>query len=110
MYPELVYTRAWREQRARAATTAHRETALTADDFWRTVWPELYGQVELDLAQTGLITDLDGSLRSHTVHFVAAAIERVARIDTTWTRKAVADVVRRRESRLQDPHPGPAGR
>jgi hypothetical protein len=76
------------------------------------VWPELFGEVELDLAQAGLITDLDRALDTHSLHFLCSAIARIFHDDidgTTWMRKAVRDVVRRRSADLQDPDVGRAG-
>jgi len=71
------------------------------------VMPQLFSEVELDLAHTGLIPDLDRALDTRTWHFVRSAVERLLTIDGTWLQKEV----RRghRQDRLQH-HDGGRGR
>jgi hypothetical protein len=107
VYAEVVYTPEWRAQRERAATQSDQHDAvdrsLTANELWRLVWPELYDQVELDLAVTGLIPNLEHALDTRPWHFTRAAIERLPDVDGTWVRKAVTARVRSRRSSLPNP-------
>jgi hypothetical protein len=84
--------------------------SLTTIQLWRIVWPELFGAVEIDLAQTGLVADLDRALDTRPWHFTREAILRLPDIDGTWLQKAVSDVLRRRRADLQDPDRGSRAR
>ncbi|WP_336633582.1 MULTISPECIES: hypothetical protein [unclassified Microbacterium] len=103
VYPDYVYTPQWREQRTRRlATVAPRDGGLSARDFWSMTLPALFGEVEIDLAQTGIIPDLDQALDTRPWHFIREAILRLPDLDRTWVQKAVTDELRRRRPDLQD--------
>jgi len=103
-----VFPPEWRRERERAAQgaalalTAAAEDGVSAREVWELALPELFGEVELDLAATGLIADLDRALDTRPWHFVRAAVERLVHIEDTWTWKAVRDAVRRRSDRIPD--------
>jgi hypothetical protein len=86
--------------REQAAERITEPAGLTSMEWWLLVWPELFNEVELDLAQTGLIPDLESALDSRTWHFIRTAIHRLAGIDGTWLRKAVTGHVRLRSTDL----------
>ncbi|MDJ0323166.1 hypothetical protein QMG61_05235 [Cryobacterium sp. PH31-AA6] len=68
--------------------------------------PQLQGEVELDLAQHGLITDLDRALDTRTWHYIRSAIQRLLDSDDeSWLKKEVTSVrsIQRRRDRI--PHP-----
>lgn len=72
--------------------------------------PQLFGEVELDLAEHGLITDLDHALDTHTWHFVRSAINRLLNSDTeSWLKKEVRALVRCRIDRIQTADAGRGG-
>ncbi|MEQ6899285.1 hypothetical protein [Microbacterium sp. KR10-403] len=98
-----MYTPEWKARRMKAAQHVHEPDGLTAKELWSLIWPELFGEVELDLAQHQLIPDLDTTLDARPWHFVRTAILRLPDIEGTWVQKAVRDVVRRRRADLQDP-------
>ncbi|WP_198519580.1 hypothetical protein [Microbacterium sp. BR1] len=99
-----MFTPEWRERRKTAAAgAAPKPVGLTGLELWGLLWPELFGEIELDLAQTSLIPNLDAALDSRPWHFVRAGIERLIDIDGTWVQKAVRDGVRRRRAAVQDP-------
>jgi hypothetical protein len=76
--------------------------SVSSKQLWIIAFPELFGEIELDLSQQNLILDLDRALDTHTWHFVRGAVERLLDINGTWLRKAVDDV-RRRLAAVQDP-------
>ncbi|WP_187250460.1 hypothetical protein [Microbacterium sp. 4-7] len=104
-----MYSAEWKAERAQAVTQkVAAATSVTSKELWGLAFPELFGEVELDLAQHHLIPDLDRALDTHTWHFVRSAVERLLHIDGSWLRKAVDDV-RRRRAGLQADHDREAG-
>ncbi|WP_147305447.1 hypothetical protein [Subtercola boreus] len=80
---------------------------MTATQLWGLALPQLFGEVELDLAQHHLIADLDRALDTRTWHFVRSAIERLLAIEGTWLGKAARDGLRK--DRLSDLDAGRSG-
>src|SRR5690606_33385469 len=112
-YPKYIYPPGWKEGRAAAARQAaeadQQLTSATAADIWKRALPQLYGEVELDLSQHHLITDLDRALDTRTWHFVRSAVTRLMDIDASWLRRTVMTDVRRRSTGIQHPRSRGAG-
>ncbi|MFL2001433.1 hypothetical protein [Microbacterium sp. A1-JK] len=107
-----MYSPKWREQRAQAAAgvraAPNPASSITALELWQMVLPEMFGEIEIDLAQAGIIPNLDVTLDTRSWHFTRSAITRLLDIEGTWLGKAVGARVRSRRTDLPDPDGGGA--
>lgn len=72
--------------------------------------PQLFGEVELDLAQHSLIPDLDRALDTRTWHFIRSAIHRlIDDPEPSWLQKEVMARVQCRRNQLRPSDDGSGG-